>query len=105
MSAIVKVQRMFWYHRKLLKHLVEGEQQPVHQVNGIFIISVCWLMKASKIAIKTVNKFYMTNQNNMDIKREIWRQFLSLSSGNGVLNDIKQIKLVIWSNRTSLTSH
>jgi len=36
MSAIIKVQRMFWYHRKLLKHLVEGEQQPVHQqVNRI----------------------------------------------------------------------
>jgi hypothetical protein len=63
---------MFWYHRKLLKHLVEGEQQPIHQqVNSIFIIPICWLMKAPKIAIKTVNKFYITNQNNMDIKHEI----------------------------------
>lgn len=72
MSAIVKVQRMFWYHRKLLKHLVEGEQQPIHQqVNSIFIIFICWLMRASKIVIRTVNKFYMTNQNNMGIKHEI----------------------------------
>jgi len=62
MSAIVKVQRMFWYHRKLLKPLVEGEQQPLHQqVNSIFIIPVCWLMKASKIVITTVTKFWMTN--------------------------------------------
>jgi hypothetical protein len=28
-------------------------------------------MKASKIVITTVNKFYMTNQNNMGIKQEI----------------------------------
>ena len=63
---------MFWYHRKLLKHLVEGEQQPIHQqVNSIFIILVCWLMRASKIVITTINKFYMTNQNNMGIKHEI----------------------------------
>ena len=96
MSAIVKVQRMFWYHRKLLKHLVEGEQQPIRQqVNSIFIIPVCWLMKASKIVITTVNKFYMTNRTIWVLNMKFWRQFQSFSSGNGVLNDTGQIKLVI----------
>ena len=45
---------MFWCHRKLLKHLVEGEQQPIRQqVNSIFFIPVCWLVKASEIVITT----------------------------------------------------